>query len=83
MIDYMQRNDIFGDFRRKLSNSQIARDRKLSRTTVVKLRKQYEAAEANTDNPEALAELLQSEPKYKDRVVDSPVLTDEIKALID
>ena len=45
MIDYMQRNDIFGDFRRKLSNSQIARDRKLSRTTVVKLRKQYEAAE--------------------------------------
>lgn len=83
MIDYMQRNDIFGDFRRKLSNSQIARDRNLSRTTVVKLRKQYEAAEANTDNPEALAELLQSEPKYKDRVVDSPVLTDEIKALID
>ena len=83
MIDYMQRNDIFGDFRRNLSNSAIAKNHNLSRTTVIKLRKLYNAAKANTDNPEALAELLQSEPKYKDRVVDSPVLTDEIKELID
>ena len=83
MIDYMQRNDIFGDFRRNLSNSQIARDRNVSRTTVVGLRKLYNAMKADTDNPEALAELLQSVPKYKDREVDSPVLTDEIKAFID
>lgn len=83
MIDYMQRNDIFGDFRRNLSNSEIAKKHHMSRTTVVKFRKLYNAAEADAQNPEALAELLQSVPKYKDREVDSPVLTDKIKALID
>lgn len=83
MIDYMHRNDIFGDFQRNLSNSEIARNRGVSRTTVVGLRKLYNATKANTDNPEALAELLRSIPKYKDREVDSPVLTDEIKAFID
>lgn len=34
MIDYMKRTDIFSDFRRGLSNSDIARDREVSRTTV-------------------------------------------------
>ena len=31
MIDYMKRNDIFGDFGRNLSNSKIARIRGVSR----------------------------------------------------
>ncbi len=83
MIDYVKRNDIFGDFRRNLSNSEIARERGVSRTTVVGLRKLYDATAADTDNPEALAEMLQSKPKYKDRDGNSPVLTDEVKALID
>ena len=83
MIDYVKRNDIFGDFRRNLSNSEIARKRGISRTTVVGLRKLYNATVNDKDNPEAYAELLRTEPKYKDREVDCPVLTDEIKSLID
>ena len=83
MIDYMKRNDIFGDFRRNLSNSEIARKHSVSRTTVVGLRKLYNVTKANQGNPEALAELLQSVPKYKERDAVSPVLTDEIKAIID
>ena len=83
MIDYMTRNDIFSDFRRGLSNSAIAQAHKCSRTTVVGLRKLYNAKAADTGNPEALEELLQSTPKYKDREIDAPVLTDEIKRLID
>lgn len=83
MIDYVKRNDIFGDFRRNLSNSEIARIRGVSRTTVVGLRKLYNATVADTEHPEAYEDLLQAKPKYKDRVVDSPVLTAEIKALID
>ena len=83
MINYVNRNDIFGDFRRNLSNSEIARIRNVSRTTVVGLRKLYDATVADKEHPEALSELLQTVPRYKDRVVDCPVLTDEIKALID
>ena len=83
MIDYVKRNDIFGDCRRNLSNSEIARKRGISRTTVVGLRKLYNATVNDKDNPEAYAELLRTEPKYKDREVDCPVLTDEIKSLID
>lgn len=83
MIDYVKRNDIFGDFRRNLSNSEIARIRGVSRTTVVGLRKLYNATVADKEHPEAYEDLLQAKPKYKDRVVDSPVLTAEIKALID
>lgn len=83
MIDYVKRNDIFGDFRRNLSNSEIARNRGISRTTVVGLRKLFNATVHDEANPEAYAELLQTKPKYKDREVDNPVLTDEIKARID
>lgn len=83
MIDYVKRNDIFGDFRRNLSNSEIARKHGISRTTVVGLRKLYNATAADQKNPEALAEMLQSKPKYKDREAVSPVLTDEVRRLID
>lgn len=38
---------------------------------------------ADKEHPEAYEDLLQAKPKYKDREVDSPVLTAEIKALID
>ena len=50
MIDYVKRNDIFGDFRRNLSNSEIARKRGISRTTVVGLRKLYNATVNDKDN---------------------------------
>ncbi len=83
MIDYMKRNDIFGDFRRNLSNSEIARKHGISRTTVVGLRKLYNATAANTANPEALVEMLQSKPKYKEREAASPALTEEVRGLID
>jgi len=83
MIKYVERNDIFGDFRRNLSNSEIARNHGISRTTVVGLRKLYNATLNDPNNPEAYAELLQSKPRYKDRVAASPVLTDDIKRLID
>lgn len=83
MIDYVKRNDIFGDFRRNLSNSEIARIRGISRTTVVGLRKLYNATMADKGHPEAYEDLLQAKPRYKDREVDSPVLAAEIKALID
>lgn len=69
----MKRNDIFGDFRRNLSNSEIARNHNISRTTVVGLRKLFNATVSNQANPEAYAELLQTKPKYKDREVGSPV----------
>lgn len=83
MIDYMKRTDIFSDFRRGLSNSDIARDREVSRTTVIGLRKIYDQAQQNTDNPKALDELIQSVPRYKGRNALSPVLTQEIKKIID
>lgn len=83
MIDYVKQNYIFGDFRRNLSNSEIARIRSVSRTTVVGLRELYNATVADKGHPEAYEDLLQAKPKYKDREVDSPVLTAEIKALID
>jgi len=83
MINYVERNDIFSDFRRGLSNSEIARNHKCSRTTVVGLRKLYNATIADNEHLEALEDLLQTKPKYKDREVDSPVLTDDIKAIID
>ena len=38
---------------------------------------------ADKEHPEAYEDLLQAKPKYKDREVDSPVLTAEIRALID
>lgn len=83
MINYVKRNDIFSDFRRGLSNSETARNHSCSRTTVVGLRKLYNATAADKEHPEALEDLLQSTPKYKDREVDGPVLTDDIKMLID
>ena len=83
MINYVERNDIFSDFRRGLSNSEIARSHKCSRTTVIGLRKLYNATVADKEHPEALEDLLQSKPKYKDREVAGPILTDDIKAIID
>lgn len=83
MINYVKRNDIFSDFRRGLRNSEIARNHNCSRTTIVGLRKLYSSTVADKEHPEALEELLQSTPKYKGRKVDNPVLTDEIKRIID
>lgn len=83
MINYVKRNDIFSDFRRGLFNSEIARIHNCSRTTIVGLRKLYNSTVADKKHPEALEDLLQSPPKYKDREVDSPILTDEIRGHID
>lgn len=83
MIDYVKRNDIFSDFRRGLSNSEVARSRNVSRTTVVGLRKLYNATVADKEHPEAIEELLRSKPQYKERNADCPVLTDKIKQIID
>lgn len=83
MIKYMKRNDIFGDFRRGLSNSEISRNRNVSRTTVVGLRKLYNVTLADTKHPEAMEELFRSKPRYKGREAVCNVLTDEVKQLID
>ena len=63
MIDYVKRNDIFGDFRRNLSNSEIARIRGVSRTTVVGLRKLYNATVADKEHPEAVKRFTGGEKK--------------------
>lgn len=69
MINYVERNDIFCDFRRGLSNSEIARSHNCSRTTVIGLRKLYNTNVADKEHPEALEDLLQNKPKYKNREV--------------
>ena len=67
MIDCVKRNEIFSAFKHGLSNSEIARLADCSRTTVVGLRKLYDATLDDKENPEALQDLILTKPTYKPR----------------
>ena len=82
MIDCVKRNEIFSAFKHGLSNSEIARLTDCSRTTVVGLRKLYDATLDDKDNPEALQDLILTKPNYKHREKVYHVLIDEIRTII-
>ena len=83
MIDCVKRNEIFSAFKHGLSNSEIARLADCSRTTVVGLRKLYDATLDDKENPEALQDLILTKPTYKPREKVYHVLSDEMRKLID
>ena len=83
MIDYVKRNEIFSAFKHGPSNSEIARLADCSRTTVVGLRKLYDATLDDKENPEALQDLILTKPTYKPREKVYHVLSDEMRKLID
>ena len=83
MIDCVKRNEIFSAFRHGLSNSEIARLADCSRTTVVGLRKLYDATLDDKENPEALQDLILTKPTYKPREKVYHVLSDEMRKFID
>ena len=81
MIDCVKRNEIFSAFKHGLSNSEIARLADCSRTTVVGLRKLYDATLDDKENPEALQDLILTKPTYKPREKVYHVLSDEMRKL--
>lgn len=82
MICFMDRNDIYADFKRGLSNSEIARNHNCSRNTVIKFRKQYEEA-MKQENASQVEDFLRAKPKYKTPVKPKRVLTKQVVDIIE
>ena len=81
MIKMEDRNSIYAAFRRGVNNSEIARQHRLCRKTVIKLRKEYDAAKQS--GTKAFENLMASKPSYKPRTSPKRKLSDEMIAIIE